>query len=73
MKHLSFGCNNVEDISVLYQLPMLHVLTMNGNRIRDISPVLEMKELYWLEVAGNPIGDESVFDNLPESVTHPEK
>ena len=65
--------NDIEDISVLYSLPMLHYLTMSGNRIRDISPVLEMKELKWLEVTGNPIEDESVFDNLPESVKHLEK
>ena len=57
----------------MYSLPMLHYLTMSGNRIRDISPVLEMKELKWLEVTGNPIEDESVFDNLPESVKHLEK
>lgn len=71
--HLSFGYNQVEDISVLYDLPMMKVLTMSGNQIRDIGPVLKMEELYWLEVAGNPIEDETVFDRLPESVTHLEK
>ena len=73
LSHLSFGHNQVEDISVLYELPGMKVLTMNGNKIRDIDPVLYMDELYWLEVAGNPIEDESVFDRLPESITHLEK
>ena len=73
LTYLSFGYNQVEDISILYELPMLKVLTFNYNQVRDISPVLYMKELYWLEVEGNPIEDESVFDNLPESVTHLEK
>ena len=70
---LSFGQNQVEDISILYELPMLKVLTFNNNQVRDISPVLYMEELFWLEVKGNPIEDESVFDNLPESITHLEK
>ena len=68
-----YGATQVEDISVLYDLPMMKVLTMSGNQIRDIGPVLQMQELNWLEVAGNPIDDETVFDRLPESVKHLEK
>ncbi|CAL5988200.1 Conserved_hypothetical protein [Hexamita inflata] len=54
---LNLGFNQIQDISLLWQLKQLQILILKENRIIDISSLSEMLQLHYLDLEKNLIVD----------------
>ncbi|MFM1539296.1 leucine-rich repeat domain-containing protein [Helcococcus bovis] len=65
LEELNIGFNNVEDISVVRNMPKLKNLSVGGNKIIDISPASTLTNLNYLNFDNNLISDISSLENVP--------
>ena len=57
IKTLNLWSNNLEDISIIAEMPSLEVISLNGNNIKDIKALKNLKNLKELYLQDNKISD----------------
>ena len=64
IKNVNLWGNNIDDISLLSEMPLLEIISLSVNHIKDLSVFLKLKNVKELYLKDNKISDFNQIENL---------
>ena len=64
IKNVNLWGNNIDDISLLSEMPLLEIISLSVNHVKDLSVFLKLKNVKELYLKDNKISDFNQIENL---------